>query len=608
MTFLSPLFLFGTILAVVPIVIHLWFRRRLKKIPFSTLRFLKKTEARRFGWLKLREYLILMLRCAFILFLFLSLAKPQLKRDLFQIGKLASVFLIVDNSYSMAYGNNFENMKNLAQQIISRYSSNSEFCVVPLCEHDADLFWMTKTSALTALQKIRLAHSAGTIGRALENAPTRVPKYAVDHIYVGDGQGHNFQDFPVEIAQPNEFFWIRIPTGGNIGISRMGLKDPVAVPTDKYIVSITVNSHSSRVWSGKIGVAAGAYYNEKKCEMKPYAEAKVDFALPSKSTTGMVEIFDDSLIVDNVYYFAKYLPHRMNVLLVGDSPYVLRALTSGNGSSSSFKVVTSADIGNRDLRRYDILILDGLQEISEVDKIKIVNHLGNPNAALVLTLGGEVGANLRDLISECCRVEKSVLPKGYVTVDWIANEHPVFKIHEGSGVLKDVQYFQYQKLEAEKGVLARFTGSDPFIVVRGNLAVIAGALNAQQTNFVYKNSFVPIMLRLIVSLVSEAHGKEFFVGDRVLAYGSTRAPNGELLSQGDVFTMPGFHFVNGDTLCVNVEPEEGNLKILGPERSEVLNVRRVDPTRHLMGSDLSSFFLIFALIALAFELVFLLLR
>ena len=516
--------------------------------------------------------------------------------------------MIIDDSYSMAYGKNLENMKSAAQQVISRYSANSEFCVVSLCKLDADVFWTTRSSALSKIQKTRLTSQAGNIGAALTRVPSTAPRYAVEYVYIGDGQSSNFKDLSVDYTREKRFFWVRIPAGENISISSTALKDPVAVFREQYTLTVTVRSYSSRMWSGRIGVSSGAYYDEKKCDLKPGTDFQVDFALPTSVAIGSVEMFDDSLVVDNVCYFAKHLPRRMNVLLVGDSPYLLHALTSSNDSGSPFNVVTSAEIGNRDLRRYDVLILDGLQEISDVDKIKILDHLADPEAALVLTLGDEVGARLRDFLAEWCRVEKSVIPRGYVMVDWIDNENPVFRIFSGSGALKDVQYFRYQKLEAETGVVARFTGGDPFIMVRDNLAVFTGSLSAKHTNFVYKNSFVPIMLRLLVNLASQAQEKEFFIGDRVQSYGSIKAPNGELLSYGDEFTVPGFHIADGETICVNVEPEEGNLQVLGPERAEVLNVTLVDPARHLMGSDLTNFFLVLALIALAFELALLLLR
>ncbi len=125
MTFLHPLYLLGISLIVVPIIIHLWFKKKLKKIPFSTLKFLKKSEAKRFGWLKFREIVILILRCLFITFLFLSLAKLQLKEKLFGAGRLSSVILIIDNSYSMAYGENFKLVKETADKLLSLYAPKS---------------------------------------------------------------------------------------------------------------------------------------------------------------------------------------------------------------------------------------------------------------------------------------------------------------------------------------------------------------------------------------------------------------------------------------------------------------------------------------------------
>ena len=45
MIFLQPIYLIGLALTAVPIIIHLWFRKKLDKIPFSTLKIFKKSEA-----------------------------------------------------------------------------------------------------------------------------------------------------------------------------------------------------------------------------------------------------------------------------------------------------------------------------------------------------------------------------------------------------------------------------------------------------------------------------------------------------------------------------------------------------------------------------------
>jgi len=604
MIFLNPLFLFGTALTIVPILIHLWFRKRLKKIPFPTLQFLRRTEARRFGWLRLREWLILVARCLFILFLFLSLARPHVKNQLFGMGRLASVYLIIDNSYSMAYGDNFERMKNLVQQVIARYSSKSEFCVVPLCSHSdgVENFWMTKKSALHAVQKAKLAYGEAGIRAALVDTPVREAKFSIDYVYVGDGQAANFREFQTEPAAQGTFYWVQISTGGNVGISNVELKDPVAVPLDKYTLQVTLTSHSMRRWSGKIGLSSGAYYDEKECILQPGAESRFDFDLPVHVLTGEVRIFDDSLLVDNVCYFRKQLPRNVRVLVVGDSPYIVRALMSESGSNAPFSVQTAEQLGNLDLRKYDVLVLDGVQSISESERIKLVDHLRKPGSGLIVAFGDGVGSNLQEFLSQCCRAGESVTPKGYVILDWIAIDHPVFRIFEESGALRDVQCYRYVKVEAQRGVLARLSGGDPFIVVNDNVAVISTRLNQHSTNFVYNRAFVPVLLRLMMNLVRGHQRMEFYVGEQIIQSGSVKTPSGEFLRTGDEFLMPGFYSHDGETLCVNVRPQEGDLQVLGAERARILNIRQIDPRRDLMGSDLSSLFLILALLSILLEL------
>jgi hypothetical protein len=608
MTFIHPWFLLGAILSVVPVLIHLWYQRRLKRIPFSTLQFLKKTEARRFGWLRLREWLVLLMRCLFILFLFLGLARPQFRSRVLGTGKLSSVCLILDNSYSMDYGDNFDEMKVVAQQVVKRYSPKSEFCIIPLCGKQKDRsYWMSRTSALAGLATVRLCYDAGSIAAALMLVPAGEPKYNVDYVYIGDGQSSNFHDFPAVLAGKTKFYWIKIPTGSNVGISGVILKDPVAIPTREYELRATVRNYSPLTWSGRIGLTSGDHYLEKECAVPAGSSQEVDLNLPVELLTGKVEIFDDSLPIDNVYYFSKTLPRGLKVLLVGEGPYIARALTSGNESSATFSVDNVLKMSNVDLRIYDVVILHGVGEISEVDRIKLVNHLGKPRAGLIVVLGSEMGDNLRDFLSSWCHIENEIVPKGYVTVEPPANEHPIFEVFGPGNVLGDVEYSQYFKVDTDQGVLAYFTGGDPFIIIRENICIVTGLLDPRATNFVFKNAFVPVLLRILASLTSE-RSREYYIGDEVPNYDMIKEPNGEFLSRGDVFLVPGFHETDKETLCVNVKPSEGDLSVLGEERAEILSVQQIDPERRLAGSDLTDLVLVLALLALALELGLLLLR
>lgn len=612
MMFQSPWFLLGTALAAVPVLIHLWYRRRLRRTAFPTLRFLRASEAQRFGWLRLRELLILAARCLFIIFLFLGLARPVMKSRLFAIGRLSSVYLVLDNSYSMAYGDNFERMKSLAQQVIARYSSDSEFSVRPLCpEGDGNVSaWMTKNDALDAVVRLRLAYRGGSIAMALAGEPPREAKHEIDHVYVGDGQAANFKDFPAGLGDngKGDYYWVRVPTGANIGISAVALKDPVAVVQDEYTLKVTLNSYSSRVWSGRIGVASGKHYSERECRLEPFAESNFDFHLPAQSLSGEVRIFDDSLPVDNVYYFRKLLPKKISVLIVGDSPYLRHGLTSGTATSGSFGVQAVEALSAADLRQYDVIVLNGLLEISESDIVRLADFRRRPGTGLIVILASGAGANLREFVAGTCLPGEAVLPRGYVTLQWIAHDHPVFAIFGESGALQDVQCYGYLRIAAETGVLARLSGGDPFLVVRDNLAVFCTPLTPQHTNFVHSRAFVPVMMRLMADLVTRRQRTEYYVGEEVTRPGAIRTPSGELLHSGDRFLVPGFHFHDGETLSVNVLSEEGDLRLLGPERARVLGFSAVGPQRDLAGSDLSNLLLVLALLFILCELALLWLR
>jgi hypothetical protein len=56
MIFLNPAILFGLLAASIPIIIHLFNLRKLKKIEFSTLTFLKELQKNKIRKIKLKQW------------------------------------------------------------------------------------------------------------------------------------------------------------------------------------------------------------------------------------------------------------------------------------------------------------------------------------------------------------------------------------------------------------------------------------------------------------------------------------------------------------------------------------------------------------------------
>ena len=90
----------------VPLLIHLWQKRRVVEVPFSTLRFLKVVAARTNRSAKVEHLLLLLLRSGIVALVALAAARPvasQLSAQLFGGQVARAVVLVVDQSFSMGY-------------------------------------------------------------------------------------------------------------------------------------------------------------------------------------------------------------------------------------------------------------------------------------------------------------------------------------------------------------------------------------------------------------------------------------------------------------------------------------------------------------------------
>ena len=106
MTFLNTPMLWALSALAVPLLIHLWQKRRVVEVPFSTLRFLKVVAARTSRSAKVEHLLLLLLRSGMVALVALAAARPvasQLSAQLFGGQVARAVVLVVDQSFSMGY-------------------------------------------------------------------------------------------------------------------------------------------------------------------------------------------------------------------------------------------------------------------------------------------------------------------------------------------------------------------------------------------------------------------------------------------------------------------------------------------------------------------------
>src|SRR3954447_3367730 len=107
MTLLSPLLAWGMLLGAIPLIIHLLNRRRFRRVEWAPMRYLKLTIQRNRRRIQIEQLLLLLLRIALPVLLFLFLARPVLNPTGLERwivgGGRSSQVVLVDDSLSMGY-------------------------------------------------------------------------------------------------------------------------------------------------------------------------------------------------------------------------------------------------------------------------------------------------------------------------------------------------------------------------------------------------------------------------------------------------------------------------------------------------------------------------
>lgn len=167
MSFTEWIFLLGGLGVVGPMVAHLLAKPRYRRLPFTMLRFLHAGQIESQSRRKLRDLLMLLVRCTIIVLLGVLFSRPLLHKKAGP-GEAASINHIgLDNSMSMAYsdgsGSYFERMIDSAVEYIRAADDASVFNLCALARGD----WasgLSKEQALAEVSALKLAPGSADIG------------------------------------------------------------------------------------------------------------------------------------------------------------------------------------------------------------------------------------------------------------------------------------------------------------------------------------------------------------------------------------------------------------------------------------------------------------
>jgi hypothetical protein len=244
MNFLNPLFLFGLAAAAIPVLIHLFTRRKPREVRFPSLEFLAEVNQSEIRRLRLKQWLLLALRTLAVALLAMAMARPSMKGGAAGRGAAASTLVaLVDVSGSMgapdAEGRPLTaTARRVVESLLATLGPADELLLVPY------------DRAVHPLSERPLADAARLRAAAQALAPTAS---ATDHAAALQLAGRALAQ---SRALNRELFWISdfqrtgfrgAPSAGGSGLERPpGPWDEARV----YIVPLTPRSRANAALTG----------------------------------------------------------------------------------------------------------------------------------------------------------------------------------------------------------------------------------------------------------------------------------------------------------------------------------------------------------------------
>ena len=521
MAFLNPLFLFGLLATGIPLVIHLWNRRRVVTIDFSSLIFITaahRENARRF---QLRQLLILLLRMAIIALIALALARPFLTLGLpvASVRAKTDVIIVLDNSYSMAYqdinGIRLDKAKTLATDIIDTLRHGDRAALILMSDIPKPVFRQltpdiesvtaaindTETSyRITNVQpSLELAHEILTESEQLNKEIYLISDFAqngwanwnrlpnrsgarIALIPVAEGEAHNTSI--KEIRPSNQLIGVDLPFQLNVTTVNHSV-----APLNQNILTLFIGGEKQKTMS--FSVAANESLN---------TTLTYNFSTPG-THIGYLTLTDDRLNIDNQRYFALDALGEVRVLCVGEQTEYLTLALNPHTDSRQPSAVSSqqrdfiTDRQQLSLRsKHNTMILPTQCTPDEFVTFPLEDY-DVIVLADVLTMSRQMSAQLREFTRHGKSIIVFVSDRSNATsynepdnvwlpaqlgslLTWTPPQrvqvyeetHPIFDIFPSDGFSMQYapQFYNGIALQpsSESNVIARFGDDTPFLVER----------------------------------------------------------------------------------------------------------------------------------------------
>lgn len=524
MQFLYPTFLWALLALAIPVIIHLFYFRRFKKVYFTNVRFLKEVKEETSARQKLRNLLVLAMRLLALAALIFAFAQPFIPQDVAVKKGTKNVSLFIDNSFSMSAESEdirlVEKAKQRARQIVKAYAVEDRFQILTNDFEGRQQRLVSQEDAITMIDEITVSPAVRKLSQVLSRQQQVLNSSETENqiaYLISDFQKNitdlnTYQDTSLEI----NLVPLQSVQERNVAIDSCWFEAPVQMINQTNNLIVKIRNYSDQAAENvRLSFKLDGQNKPVGTMSIPALSTATDTVPITILRTGWhqaeLSITDYPVQFDDKYYFAFNVDEEIRVLVINQDQSN-RYLDASFSGISYFNInnqpVSSLDYSS--FSNHDLIVTNGLANISSGLAFELNQYIRNGGNLLMFPpYNADIGS-YKNFLNNIKANELQTFQPGERSVASINTEEFVFKdvFENRSASLKLPVTQGNYKISSFTGRgeerLLSYRDGSPFLSKyqrdRGNFYLCAAPLEEDYNNLVRSGEvFIPMLYKMAIS-------------------------------------------------------------------------------------------------------------
>lgn len=415
MSFVHPGYLWFLSLLALPVIIHLFYFRRHKRLYFPSLKYLKQQDQEKKAIKNLKRWLILVCRLFLFAALVIAFAQPRWSNSNNSKDGISITMIYIDNSYSMSAkgveGTLLSESKEIAKRIILEGNTKTRYFLCSNALSGMERKIHSQATAIRFIDELSLNRTPRNLGAVLTFQDEYLNRYNTETGKIASVQRILLSDFQKKTVSLDGY------TSQN---DVFQLKTDALQTVPQQLENRTIDSVWTEAPVNRPGTPIKLFFRVKNCSDRPAENINITLQFdgkkrmtnlslnPFESTTsyfnlspqgigyleGKLSLYDPSVTWDDDFYFTHRSAQWSKILIIqgNEAPsFPEKAFATETFYETILKGETA--FGARDLQGIDLVVLNELNNIPSGNVESIKTFVSNGGSVFILP---SVNSNLEE--------------------------------------------------------------------------------------------------------------------------------------------------------------------------------------------------------------------